>query len=260
MYRPVPTFRERAGPLAAVVLVHAAIGYALLNLSGAGRELAERADLAVFDVILPVPPVEPPPPPPPPAAVAEQRRQEKAKPKDEGAAAPENIRSEASPVVAPKPRIELPAPSPVVAAVTPAQGAGATQGAGDTPGPGTGAGGTGQGTGSGGAGSGRGGGGAGGGTPSRPAVIESTKLTSRDYPPAAIRAWPRGGRVFVAVRVQLDGRATDCKINRSSGNPGIDADTCRLVMERVRFVPARDEQGRPYVDWYGYMQQPAGRW
>jgi protein TonB len=91
-------------------------------------------------------------------------------------------------------------------------------------------------------------------------VIERTKLTSRDYPPEAIRAWPRGGRVFVAVRVQLDGRATDCKINRSSGSPGVDADTCRLVMAKVRFVPARDEQGRPYVDWYGYVQEPSGRW
>jgi protein TonB len=91
-------------------------------------------------------------------------------------------------------------------------------------------------------------------------VIEATKLTSRDYPREAIRAWPRNGRVFVAVRVQLDGRATDCKINRSSGNPGIDADTCRLVMAKVRFTPARDERGRPYVDWYGYVQEPSGRW
>ena len=94
----------------------------------------------------------------------------------------------------------------------------------------------------------------------RRAAREATKLTSRDYPPEAIRAWPRGGRVFVAVRVQLDGRATDCKINRSSGSPGVDADTCRLVMAKVRFVPARDEQGRPVVDWYGYVQEMTGRW
>jgi protein TonB len=259
MYRPVPTFRERAGPLGAVILVHAAIGYALLNLTSTGREIAERADVAIFDVILPTPPVEPPPPPPPPT-IAEQRQPAKAKPEEEGAAAPENIRSKPTPVVAPPPRIVLPAPSPVVAAIKPGEGAGATQGAGDTPGPGTGAGGTGNGTGSGGSGTGGGGGGARGGTPTRPLVVESTKLTSRDYPPAAIRAWPRGGRVFVAIRVQLDGRATDCKINRSSGNPGVDADTCRLVMERVRFVPARDDRGRPYVDWYGYVQEPSGRW
>jgi len=82
----------------------------------------------------------------------------------------------------------------------------------------------------------------------------------RDYPPGAARAWPRDGRVFVAVRVQLDGRATDCKVNRSSGNPAIDADTCRLVEAKVRFTPARDRLGRPFVDWYGYVQAPSGRW
>jgi protein TonB len=259
MYQPTPTFRDRAGPMAAVLIVHVAIGYALLHLSGAGAMIAEQADLAVFDVILPKPPVEPPPPPPPPAI---QAQPEQAKAKPEGAAAPENITSKPTPIVAPKPRIELPAPSPVVTAIKPAEGAGPTQGSGDAPGVGTGAGGTGNGTGSGGSGSGSGGGGTGGGggVPSRPLMVESTKLTSRDYPPGAIRAWPRGGRVFVAIRVQLDGRATDCKINRSSGNPGVDADTCRLVMAKVRFVPARDERGRPYVDWYGYVQEPAGRW
>jgi protein TonB len=255
MYQPSPTLRDRAGPLAVVLLLHLGIGYALLNLSGAGAKLAERADLTIFDVTVPPPPeVEPPPPTPP----VEQKPQQAPKEK-EGAAAPENIKSKATPVVAPTPRIVVPAPSPVVTAPKPSIGAAATTGAGDIVGPGTGAGGVGNGTGSGGAGSGSGGGGQ-GGAPSRPSVIERTKLTSRDYPPEAIRAWPRGGRVFVAVRVQLDGRATDCKINRSSGSPGVDMDTCRLVMAKVRFVPARDEQGRPYVDWYGYVQEPSGRW
>jgi len=254
MYQPTPTLRDRAGPLAAVILLHLGVGYALLNLSGAGAGLADETGLAIFDVFVP------PPPPPPPEPVEQVEQPQQAKPKaDEGAASPKNIRSKATPVVAPEPRIELPDVSPVVAAVKPSTGSEATTGASDVVGPGTGAGGTGTGTGSGGAGSGSGGGGS-GGTPTRPTVIESTKLTSRDYPREAIRAWPRGGRVFVAVRVQLDGRATDCKVNRSSGVPGIDADTCRLVMAKVRFTPARDENGRPYVDWYGYVQQPAGRW
>jgi len=255
MYQPSPTLRERAGPLAAVVLLHLGIGYALLNLSGAGAALAEQADLAIFDVILPPPPPQAEPPPPPPV----ERQAQEAPKETEGAAAPENIKSKATPVVAPAPRIQLPTPSPIVTAEKPSTGAEATTGAGEVVGPGTGAGGIGTGTGSGGAGNGSGGGGQ-GGSPSRPSVIDSTKLTSRDYPPGAIRAWPRGGRVFVAVRVQLDGRATDCKVNRSSGNPGVDADTCRLVMAKVRFTPARDERGRPYVDWYGYVQEPSGRW
>ncbi|HEU4877448.1 MAG TPA: hypothetical protein VFT07_06350, partial [Sphingomicrobium sp.] len=195
MYRPAPTFRERAGPMAAVVLLHLGIGYALLHLSGATTRAMPNSGLAIFDVVVP------PPAPPPPRVVEQQREAQDARPKkDEGAASPKNIESKAISVVAPKPRIELPDVSPVVAAVTPATGSAATTGASDVVGPGTGAGGTGTGTGSGGAGSGSGGGG-GGGTPTRPTVIESTKLTSRDYPREAIRAWPRGGRVFVAVRV-----------------------------------------------------------
>ena len=71
---------------------------------------------------------------------------------------------------------------------------------------------------------------------------------------------PRVQRVYVAVRVQLDGRATDCKVNRSIGDPAIDAATCRLVEQKVRFRPAVDENGRPYVAWYGYVQYPVGRW
>ena len=87
-------------------------------------------------------------------------------------------------------------------------------------------------------------------------MIQSTTLAGQDYPRAVLRAWPRGGRTFVAVRVQLDGRATDCKVNRSSGDPTVDAWTCRLVEQQVRFRPAINERGEPYVAWYGYVQAP----
>ena len=140
MYRPAPTLRERAGPLAAVVLLHAGIGYALLHLSGAEAELARQADLAIFDVLAP------PPPAPPAAAAGRARRDRGAAPEgDEGAAAPPNIESEATPVVAPEPRIVIPAPSPIVTTTTPSTGAAPTQGAAPVPGPGTGAGGDGHG-------------------------------------------------------------------------------------------------------------------
>ena len=242
--------RDRAGAMVAVVAIHAGLAFAFLNLSGQLDTREEQEDLQIFDVR------EVPPPQPPP--VVEQPEPEQAK-KKEGAAAPKNIESEASPVVAPKPRVVIPVQNPVVAAPIPRQGPDPSQGAAPVRGPGTGAGGAGTGTGSGGSGSGPGGGG-GGGEGTRPTVIEQTKLTMRDYPPGAARAWPRNGRVFVAVRVQLDGRATDCKINRSSGNRAIDADTCRLVEAKVRFNPARDPQGRPYVEWYGYIQAPVGSW
>jgi protein TonB len=231
--------------MAAVLAIHAGLAFAFLNLSGKLDQRDLQDALQVFDVS------EVPPPSPPP--VVEQPEPERAK-KKEGAAAPKNIESEASPVVAPKPRVVIPAPSQVVAAPIPRQGPDPSQGAAPIPGPGTGAGGAGTGTGSGGSGSGPGGGG-GGGEGIRPSLI-SPSLTGRDYPRSLMRMWPPGARVLVAVRVQLDGRGTDCKINQSSGIPGIDMETCRLVETRLRFRPARNERGEPYVAWYGYVQYP----
>ncbi|HXG99193.1 MAG TPA: TonB family protein [Sphingomicrobium sp.] len=252
MYRPTTNNRDRVATIAAVAAIHVALGYAFLNLSGTLRPGALQDDLRIFDIANP--------PPPPPPVLEKPPEPERTKPKqEEAAAAPENIKSKATPVVAPKPRIVIPVTPPIVATTTPNVGTAATQGASPVVGPGTGAGGVGTGTGSGGSGNGDGGGGS-GGTETRPTIVEQSKLTSRDYPMGAIRAWPRNGKVFVAVRVQVDGRATDCKVNRSSGNPAIDADTCRLVMAKVRFNPARDRQGRAFVDWYGYIQEPVGRW
>ncbi len=143
-------------------------------------------------------------------------------------------------MVAPKPPIVLPIPPPMPVTQTPNTGGDRTQGASNRPGPGTGAGGVGTGTGSGGSGSGTGGGGS-GGVATRPAVIRG--ITNRDYPQEVSRYWPRGGAVFIAVRVLPNGRATDCKINRSIGVPAIDQWTCKLVEERA-FVPPRHRRQR----------------
>ena len=244
MYRSLLNPRERAGAVVAVVAVHAAILLALLA-AGQGSTPAVPGDpppIELFEVI------EQPDPP-----LIEQVEQEQA-PEDEGAASPPNVVSQASPLVAPEPVVVVPPVSEVTASPTPAEGSEPTQGAAPVPGPGTGAGGVGTGTGSGEAGSGSSGGGS--GQARGPSVIQSTTLRGRDYPRAVLRAWPSGAPVFVAVRVQLDGRATDCKVNRSSGDPTVDASTCELVERRVRFRPALDDNGRPYVAWYGYVQRP----
>ncbi len=228
-----------------VAVVHALILLAVLASGGSGQGVDELSapPIEIFDV-------EEPPPPPPPV----QPPQEDASPEEEGAASPPNIRSEATPVVVPEPALEVPQETPVVATPTPGAGSDATQGAAPLPGPGTGAGGVGTGTGSGGSGAGPGGGGSGEGQ--RPSVIRRTTLRGRDYPRAVIQNWPSRAPVFVRVRVQLDGRATDCTVDRSSGDAVVDQWTCRLVEQKVRFRPARDDQGRPYVDWYGYVQSP----
>ncbi len=53
--------------------------------------------------------------------------------------------------------------------------------------------------------------------------------------------------------VQPDGRVTNCRITEHSRYPAFDAKVCRLIEQRFRFDPARDEDGRPvaadYIQW-----------
>src|SRR3990170_8820698 len=152
MYRTDLNSRDKGGAMLGVVAIHAGLAFALLHMSGTIDVAHPERALEVFDLSDIKPP--PPPPPPPPQEV------QKPKPKEKEGGAPANIKSEATPVVAPKPRIELPVTPPIAVTETPRQGAAPTQGAAAVRGPGTGAGGTGTGTGTGsGAGSGGGGGG-----------------------------------------------------------------------------------------------------
>ena len=248
MYQPQLTPRDRAATITLVVAIHVALAFALINLSPPLREQLPEEVVEMFDVTEP---------PPPPVVVEELPKPDEAAPeREEGAASAKNIESKATPVVAPKPPIQLPVPQPLPVTQTPNQGNERTQGASNVVGPGTGAGGVGTGTGSGGSGSGTGGGGT-GGIATRPAVVRG--ITNRDYPPEVARFWPRGGAVFIAVRVLPNGRATDCKINRSIGIPAIDQWTCKLVEERAMFRPATDASGRPVAAWYGYIQREVGR-
>ena len=250
MYDSRPSTRDRIATFSAVLLIHITLAALLINISPEARQQLPEQVVEMFDVTEPPPleeevVIEPIPAP-----------QEDAPKEEEGAASPENIRSQATPVVAPRPPIQLPIPPPVPVTQTPGTGSDPTQGASNRPGPGTGAGGVGTGTGSGGSGTGTGGGGS-GGIATRPAVIRG--ITNRDYPNEVARYWPRGGAVFIAVRVLPNGRATDCKINRSIGIPAIDQWTCKLVEERATFRPATDVNGRPVAAWFGYVQQESRR-
>ena len=243
MYQQQLTRRDRALTALMVVAIHVVLAFVLINISPAARQQLPEEVVDLLSI------TEPPPPP----VVELQPEKEQAKPKrEEGAASAKNIESKATPVVQPKPRIQLPVPEPKPTTTTPNSGNQNTQGASNVIGPGTGAGGQGTGTGSGGSGGGSGGGGT-GGIATRPIVVRG--ITSRDYPDEVARYWPRGGAVFVAVRVLPNGRATDCKINKSIGVPAIDQWTCRLVEQRAQFRPATDASGRPVAAWFGYVQQ-----
>lgn len=238
------SFRDRAGALVLVALVHVGVIAVLLTLAPATtipKSLQQPLD--VFNVRL----AETPPLPPP--VVVESR----AAPKEGGAAAPPAKKAEASPIKQPEPLVRLPLPPPpVVAAPQPGTGSAPNAGAAPVDGPGSGAGGQGNGTGSGSRGSGPGGGGD-GGEGTRPSLA-SRPLTQRDFNSASRRAWPSGGRVLVTFNVEINGRASDCKVYQSIGNPTIDAETCALVLRKLRFRPARDALGHPVVSRYAYAQ------
>lgn len=243
MYQSQLTRRDRAATFTAVALIHLSLAFVLINISPEARRQLPEEVVDLLSV------TEPPPPP----IVQLEEQDEQAQPeRKEGAASARNIESRATPVVAPEPRFELPKLQPTPATQTPNQGTQPTQGASDVAGSGTGAGGTGTGTGSGAGGTGSGGGGS-GGVAVRPVIVRG--LTRSDYPDEVARYWPRRGIVAVAVRVLPNGRATECKINRSIGVPAIDQWTCRLLEQRAVFRPARDASGRPVASWYGYIQE-----
>lgn len=217
---------DRAKAVAAVVAVHAALATALLTglRVGVVREAVER--MTTIDIREPPPP--PPVKPPPPAPKPHEAK------KPAGAPAP---KAEPTPVVAPQPR--LPLPSPIPAAKIAGTGSASSSGAGTS----------GTGTGAGGSGYGPGGGGTGGFTPAQ----KVTKVPDREYRRLVFASGMDRGTVGISIRVTPDGRASNCRVIRSSGSPVADSLMCQLTEEYVRFLPARDPQGRPVaqdVTWY----------
>jgi protein TonB len=245
-YRSDISTRDRGGAIAAVVAIHAALLFVFLNISGK-LDLGEpQRALSVFTLN----PERPTPPPPPPPRSQQPKPNEK-----EGGSAPKNIRSQATPVVAPKPRIETPPVQTIVASETPRQGSDSTQGASDVRGPGTGAGGTGTGTGSGSGGDGPGGGGSGVAEPPR---LVTPVLRGRDFPQDMLDQWPSRATVFLRLRVDPRGTVSECMVDRGTGVRSIDSGICNLVHERLRFRPALDRGGQAVAGWFGYAQ-PAPR-
>ena len=74
-----------------------------------------------------------------------------------------------------------------------------------------------------------------------------TLFSDEDYPAAAVRNREQGPVAFT-LSVGADGRATACSVTGSSGSAILDSTTCRLLMMRARFEPARDSKGRPTTD------------
>ena len=237
--------RDRGGAIAGVIAIHAALLFMLLNLSGRVDLPGAQSALRIFDLT-------PSPPPPPPRPPPQQRPQPKPKEK-QGGSAPPNIRSEATPVEAPKPKVVVPPLPQIAASETPRQGTAPTQGAAPVAGPGTGAGGTGNGTGSGSGGNGPGGGGDGG--IAEPPHLATPVLTGRDFPRDLLEQWPRGATVFMRLRVDARGYVSECSVDRGTGVAAIDSAVCNLAHDRLRFRPALNRSGQAVAGWFGYAQR-----
>jgi TonB family protein len=72
-------------------------------------------------------------------------------------------------------------------------------------------------------------------------------LSDEDYPAASVRNGEQGAVAF-RLSIGADGRPAGCSVTRSSGSAALDATTCRLMMARPRFVPARDSSGKAVAD------------
>lgn len=233
--------RDRLRSAVAVGLLHALIGWALLTGLGYSPSAALPEALKLLNLA-----EEPPPPPAKPARPDVEKKTRKPRPKDpEGSASPANLKNTPTQIMAPPPEIRLPVPPPIPAAPAPGQGSAMAAGAATVPGPGTGAGGIGTGLGSGRFGTGTGGGG-GGGRGTRARWI-SGGIGPSDYPDRAYRA-RIGGTVHLRFTVAPSGRVSDCAVTRSSGSRELDSVTCRLIVSRFRYRPARDAEGRPVAE------------
>ena len=231
---------ERRRAILGVVAIHLGLLFMLLHL-------APRLDVPGVDSAMRVfnlSPTQPPPPPP--------MRKKQPKPRlKEGASAPPNIKSEATPVEAPKP--VLPPVPQIVASETPRQGTQATQGAAPVAGPGTGAGGVGNGTGSGAGGNGPGGGGDNG--VAEPPHLTTPVLAGRDFPRDMLKEWPSGATVFLRLRVDARGFVSECTVDHGTGVAAIDSGICNLAHDRLRFRPALNRSGQAVAGWFGYAQR-----
>ena len=214
--------------LAAIFVFH------ILALYGLSRLLApeftasvERDVVDAFTVVITTPADEPEVEPEP----------------DEGMAGAPGEDAVPQPVTAPTAQIERnPEERPQASSTGDATRSGARD-AGD----GTGAEGDGLGTGSGNDGTGQ------GNAAERPSVASGRLDPRRDFPvPEGGRSARFGTSVTVVFTVTTDGRARNCSVARTSADAETTALVCGLVIDKIRFNPARNRAGVPVEARYGY--------
>ncbi|MGI8944216.1 MAG: hypothetical protein ACR2FJ_08325 [Qipengyuania sp.] len=223
--------KPRPAVIVLIAIIHVAIFYGLLRALAPGTvQSVERSVVSAFEVTITTP-EEPP----------------KEDEPDEGMQGDPGKQAIPSPVTAPSPKkpIARETPAPKAASTGTAPSSGAREA-----GAGTGAAGSGPGTGSGNAGKG-----SGGGIATRPTVRSGSINSARDFPvPPGGRSVRDGTSVTVVFTVGVNGRASDCSVSNPGPDPATNALVCPLVIERIRFNPARDAQGNPVPARYGWRQ------
>jgi periplasmic protein TonB len=95
--------------------------------------------------------------------------------------------------------------------------------------------------------------------PAPPPALPAVKLSPRgnpgswasseDYPSGPMREGVEGTTSF-RLEVGPDGRPTGCSVTGSSGSGELDSTTCKLLMRRARFNPAKDTSGNALSSSY----------
>lgn len=83
--------------------------------------------------------------------------------------------------------------------------------------------------------------------PARARANLASYVSDEDYPSNAVRNEEQGTTRFKLV-VGPDGKVKDCTVTSSSGSSALDSTTCRLMRQRAKFTPAKNNRGEPTSD------------
>lgn len=83
--------------------------------------------------------------------------------------------------------------------------------------------------------------------PARARANLASYVSDEDYPSNAARNEEQGTTRF-RLAVGPDGKVKECAVTGSSGSSALDSTTCRLMKQRARFTPAKNNRGEPTSD------------
>ncbi|HEX8064625.1 MAG TPA: TonB family protein [Allosphingosinicella sp.] len=78
--------------------------------------------------------------------------------------------------------------------------------------------------------------------PARAKANLASYVSDEDYPTNAVRNEEQGTTRF-RLAVGPDGKVKECTVTSSSGSPALDSTTCKLMKQRAKFTPAKNNRG-----------------